>query len=79
MKMAVLPHEQYRADAETTTTQWRELRNKFIQIEIETDALMEVTETKDGNGRRWQDLRSMTQAICQEAYQQVEWTREILR
>ena len=78
-EMDTMPEEMCREDAEITATQWRELRSKFIQIEIETDVLLEATADKTENGRRWQEVKTTMQALCQEAYQQVEWTRRTLK
>ena len=79
MEMDIIPNEQYRNDAETTTVQWREFRGKLMQVEMETDELLEATETKTGSSKRWQEMKTTVQTLCQEAYQQVEWTRETLR
>ena len=79
MEMDVMPKEQYKNDAEPSTTQRRELRNKLIQIEMETDEMMEYEQASEWKRRRWQVLRTTVQEMCEEAYQQEQWTRETLR
>lgn len=73
----MLPHNVYEGDVGPTSTQHKELR-KLVQLEGETYEFM----ARDTNEMQRRAERKRTEedvrAICMEAHDQAEWTRETL-
>ena len=78
VEMRTLPDEKHEEETNTTAAQHRGLRANLMQLDIETNSLVEGAIKKQQRQSEWKRIQTIVKLVCMEACEEVEQFKGIV-